>query len=288
MQIRVFHRTVFRYRSPVVESFNEARLRPVTDDLQTCRSFALQVTPHVTYTEYCDFYVNAVQCFEITTPHTDLIVEARSDVETFYDSRTIPGGTCDLAALHAERARETYYDYLTPSRYVTLGGALRDLTSQILPSGPIHLWADSERINEWIFDHFTYSPRSTHVHSSVEDILHSRQGVCQDYAHLMLAVCRHVGIPARYVSGYFLNDTRSVTATEPEASHAWVEVYIPGFGWRGLDPTHRRAIDERYVKIAVGRDYADIRPLKGTYRGGSSEREMEVEVRITDGNRPAD
>jgi transglutaminase-like putative cysteine protease len=102
-------------------------------------------------------------------------------------------------------------------------------------------------------------------------------GVCQDFAHVMLGLCRQSGIPARYVSGYFFNNRRR--PGEIEASHAWVEVMVPGFGWTAFDPTHDRVADERYVKVATGRDYADIRPVSGTYKGAPT-RSLKVEVAV--------
>ena len=109
------------------------------------------------------------------------------------------------------------------------------------------------------------------------EVVKKREGVCQDFAHLMLGLCRIHGIPARYVSGYFLNQHK--LPGEIEASHAWIEVFIPGHGWKGYDPTHRRVTDTRYIKIAAGRDYADIRPVGGTFRGKGT-RKMLVEVSV--------
>jgi transglutaminase-like putative cysteine protease len=108
-------------------------------------------------------------------------------------------------------------------------------------------------------------------------VINKKQGVCQDFTHLMLGICRTHGIPARYVSGYFLNQHK--LPGEIEASHAWLEVFIPDYGWKGYDPTHRRESDTRYVKLAVGRDYADIRPIGGTFRGKGT-RKMVVEVSV--------
>jgi 1-pyrroline-5-carboxylate dehydrogenase len=124
---------------------------------------------------------------------------------------------------------------------------------------------------------FTYVPSATHAGTRVAEVLRTRRGVCQDYAHVLLALCRTQGIPARYVSGYFFDDSRQ--GHEPEASHAWVEVFLPGYGWKGIDPTHNRLADVRYVKLAVGRDYADIRPVNGTYRGRGT-RQLHVEVNV--------
>ncbi len=136
-------------------------------------------------------------------------------------------------------------------------------------------------MGEHVHATLAYSPNATKVNTRVVDVLDSRCGVCQDFAHLMLGLCRSAGIPARYVSGYFLNPTRR--PEELEASHAWVEILLPGFGWRGYDPTHRRVPGTNYVKLARGRDYGDIRPVSGTFRGrGTREMSVEVQVRAAD------
>ena len=107
----------------------------------------------------------------------------------------------------------------------------------------------------------------------MEAVIKDRRGVCQDFAHFMIGLCRSVNIPARYVSGYLATEAASAT-------HAWMEAFIPGIGWRALDPTHNRQIDETYVKIGHGRDYADVPPVSGNYRG-TLDRNMQVEVKIT-------
>jgi transglutaminase-like putative cysteine protease len=113
----------------------------------------------------------------------------------------------------------------------------------------------------------------------MRDVLRTKRGVCQDFAHVMLGVCRSLKIPCRYVSGYLYNGPAD-RLRGAQASHAWVEVYLPELGWHGLDPTNNGQPDERYVKVAVGRDYADVAPLKGTYRG-TGERKMTVDVLVT-------
>jgi transglutaminase-like putative cysteine protease len=118
-----------------------------------------------------------------------------------------------------------------------------------------------------------YEPQATHVHTHMRDVIKERRGVCQDYAHLMIGLCRGLKIPARYVSGYLATEAASAT-------HAWVEVFIPGCGWQALDPTHNCQADGTYVNIAIGRDYADVPPVAGNYRG-TLQRTMEVEVKIT-------
>jgi transglutaminase-like putative cysteine protease len=117
------------------------------------------------------------------------------------------------------------------------------------------------------------------VQTLATDVLKLRAGVCQDFAHVALGMCRCSGIPARYVSGYFIRLQRKPEDDEAEASHAWIEAFIPGFGWAAFDPTHDRVADDRYIKLASGRDYADIRPVSGTYRGGKT-RSLTVDVRV--------
>jgi transglutaminase-like putative cysteine protease len=130
-----------------------------------------------------------------------------------------------------------------------------------------------------VHDNFTYTPLATSVSTHMTEVIQQRRGVCQDFAHVMLGMCRAIKIPARYVSGYLFSGLNS-SLLGSQASHAWCEVYVPGFGWRALDPTNSRQADENFVKVAVGRDYADIVPVKGHYKGPPSEK-MSVHVAVT-------
>jgi transglutaminase-like putative cysteine protease len=170
-----------------------------------------------------------------------------------------------------------HYDFLTDTSYVPLADALRVEAKRVLGGAVTDLWAASVAFGEHVHGILTYTPNSTKVNTRVLDVLETRCGVCQDYAHLMVGLCRSIGIPARYISGYFLNPSRK--PGDIEASHAWVEVLLPGYGWRGYDPTHRRMPGTNYVKLAVGRDYGDIRPVGGTFRGRGTK-EMSVEVHV--------
>jgi transglutaminase-like putative cysteine protease len=138
--------------------------------------------------------------------------------------------------------------------------------------GEDDIWQCTLRLMNFVNGHIAYQSNSTQVHTHMRDVVTQRRGVCQDFAHVMLGLCRALKIPALYVSGYLATEKASAT-------HAWVEVFVPGTGWLGLDPTHNRTPDETYVKIAVGRDYADVAPIKGTYKG-TTERTMNVEVKI--------
>ena len=274
----VRHLTRFLYHGPVTDSFNETRLQPVTDELQTCESFSLRIDPGAPTRNYQDFYRNRIHYFEVQRPHEQLEIEAVSIVQTRSDGRFAPGPV-PPALLEHSAVGVAYFDFLAATGYVPLEVPLRHEARQVIGDEVCDLWGDALRLGEHVHAIMAYVPNATKVNTRVLDVLATRRGVCQDYAHLLLGLCRTMGIPARYVSGYFFNATRP--PDQMEASHAWVEVFLPGYGWRGYDPTHRREPDVNYVKLAIGRDYADIRPVNGTFRGrGTRELQVEVQVRL--------
>jgi transglutaminase-like putative cysteine protease len=163
------------------------------------------------------------------------------------------------------------FDYLGASRFVDIEPATWRLAVDAT-EGMTDPWQAARAIMRYVHGYLAYSPDTTHVHTHGRQVLAERRGVCQDFAHLMLGMCRTLRIPARYVSGYLATEQASAT-------HAWVEVLLPRVGWLALDPTHNRQSDGTYIKIGVGRDYADVPPVSGYYKG-SLERRMEVEVKI--------
>ena len=277
MLLRILHRTHFFYAGKASESFNEVRLRPITGDAQSCRRFDLQLQPEATPRDYCDFYGNTIHYFEVIQPHHELLIDAVSEVET-----TNPAARSAVPAVPADQLegsseREMLAEFYTGSPYVPLEVELWREAQDALAGGRSDVWSDVCRLGSHLHRTFAYRPHTTGVSTRAPEALRLRMGVCQDFAHVHLGLCRSLGIPARYVSGYFFNDTRH--PQEIEASHAWIEAWIPGFGWAAYDPTHDRLADERYVKVAVGRDYSDIRPVSGTYRGAPA-RELRVEVEV--------
>lgn len=272
----ISHLTRYSYEGPVHDSFNEARLQPVSDHLQECREFRFRIDPDSVIRDYPDLYSNCVHYFDVQNPHESLTVEARSLVRTLPDSRG-PVPQAGPEALSEAAVKEHHFDFLHGTEFVSLGADVWREAVDALPKGLQDVWTDTVAIGEHIHRNYKYTPLSTNVNTRAVEVIQRKQGVCQDFAHLMLGLCRTHGIPARYVSGYFLNQHK--LPGEIEASHAWIEVFIPGFGWKGYDPTHRREPDTRYVKIAVGRDYGDIRPVGGTFRGKGT-REMVVEVSV--------
>ena len=184
--------------------------------------------------------------------------------------------------LEQSAEREMFAEFYTSSHYVPLEVELWREAQDGLCDGRADVWNEVCRLGRHIYRTFTYKPKTTGVSTRANEALKLRMGVCQDFAHVHLGLCRSLGIPARYVSGYFFNTTRR--PREIEASHAWIEAYVPGFGWAAFDPTHDRPADDRYVKVAVGRDYADIRPINGTYRGAPTRLlKVDVQVRQTNG-----
>jgi transglutaminase-like putative cysteine protease len=279
MYFSVTHTTCYKYSKVVTDSFNDAHLCPVSDNFQICEEFLLETNPSVkTVLRRLDFYTNQVHHFEVLEPHRLLQVVAKSKVITNEDFRdyTVISDACTLKELLKD---EQYYDFLQASERVALSSpVLFELSHLQLEKSDVRLHA--EGIMRFIYTDFEYSSGSTQVDTPVNRVLETRKGVCQDFAHLMIALCRASGIPTRYVSGYFYVEKRMTeTADDNSASHAWVECFLPCIGWVGYDPTHNRRVDSTYIKLAIGRDYADVRPLAGTYKGSSSA-ELSVDVQV--------
>lgn len=272
MKWEILHRTQFTYASPVTESFNEVRLNPVSDDTQQVNDFLLKVLPATRLRHHSDFYSNIVHHFDIPELHSTLLVESFLHVTVNPRPPLAPTEKPFPLARIGEAGREPrIFDFLQESRFVDLSPETWKLALDAT-EGATDTWQAALAIMRFIHTRTKYEAKSTNVHTHMSDVLRDRRGVCQDFAHVMLGLCRALKIPALYVSGYLATEAASAT-------HAWVEVLIPGIGWRALDPTHNRQLDETYVKIAVGRDYADVPPVTGNYKG-TTDRKMEVTVKI--------
>ena len=272
MNYEIVHRTEYAYAAPVRESFNELRLQPLSNEHQTIQSFLLKVLPATRLRHYHDFYSNCVHHFEIAEPHGSLLIESRLEVATHPKNRlpldARPALFSELKdALKVDRC----YDFIQASRYVDVSPETWRLAVDAT-NGEKDVWQTALRLMQFVHKHLAYESNATTVHTHMREVLAQRRGVCQDFAHVMLGLCRSLRIPALYVSGYLATERASAT-------HAWTEVYVPGVGWAPLDPTHQRLPDQNYVKIGVGRDYADVPPVSGTYKG-TTERKMTVQVEI--------
>ena len=273
MKYDIFHRTRYTYTSPVRDSFNDVRLEPPSIPEQTVESFLLRVLPAVRMRHYTDFYGNWIHHFEIPEPHGYLLIESQSRIVTQWPKAIADDAKlCPLSKIGEVANVERCFDYLQSSRFIEMEAGVWRLALDAT-DGQTDVWQAVPAIMRFSHSFLKYESNSTHVHTHLSTVIKDQRGVCQDFAHFMIGLCRSVKIPARYISGYLATEAASAT-------HAWVEVFIPGVGWRALDPTHNRQVDETYVKIGHGRDYGDVPPVSGNYRG-TLERTMDVEVKIT-------
>ena len=273
MRLHVQHITTFTYDAPITETATEVRLQPVNGLgwPQRCLDFALMVNPSTLISSYTDYYGNAVHHFTILQRHQSVTITATSLVETGLGC--IPPGP-DETILRQ--------DYLRESHYIRFAPAVLDFSKQFEPGDdPAAL---AEAIGRRINDTFIYETGVTDVYSTTDQIMALGRGVCQDFAHSMIAVCRSLGISARYVSGYLYGGPE--TEQEDRASHAWCEVFCgEDRGWLGIDPTHATLlVDEHYIRTGTGRDYADVAPVRGTYKGAAKEK-LHVVVHIAAADR---
>lgn len=271
----VVHETRYTYATPVIESVNEARLRPLErPGRQVVEAFSLTTTPGHRGRTFRDFYGNSVHYLEVTEPHRALTVRTESVVAVAAVDQ--PSGGAGLDGL-ADHSFVEWVDFVGPSHLTSVAPVVWRRAVDAVPTmGSVKHAALA--LLSWVHTNLAYVPDSTTVATAAEDVLTAGRGVCQDFTHVFLSLCRCLKIPARYVSGYV--GPGPGRETGEGAMHAWAEVLVPGHGWWGLDPTAGRPVGAAHVAVAVGRDYADVRPISGTYRGGE-RREMTVQVSLT-------
>jgi transglutaminase-like putative cysteine protease len=266
MKLQIEHETTFTYDAPVREGVGEARLRPRDEGEQRVLSFRLVLDPATPLDAIVDRFGNTIHCYSVLPPHRRLVVTATSVVATSGD----PLLRAPPPTLLQRR------DFLSPSPYVPLTAELLAFAREHAHEGD-EVEATARALMAAIYTTCVYEPGTTDISTAADAVLAGRRGVCQDFAHLMLALCRSLGLPARYVSGYLADMEQPPDAVL--ASHAWAEVFLEGHGWLGLDPTHNRAIGPRYARVAIGRDYADAAPVRGVFKGGAKQK-LAVRVRI--------
>lgn len=279
------HATEFVYDGPVYESYNEVRLRPIHDDRQSCVSFRLNTLPASRGSSYKDGYGNWIHLFNILPQHRRLRIEAES-VVMVHEAPAAESDGATLGQLDRLRADllDDHFDWVAASAFVPYLPELAEIgrAAELGCDGTVAGFA--QRAADFIHRNFAYMKGATHVHSSVRDSLSLRAGVCQDFAHVLLGVVRMRGLPARYVSGYLVSGTADIGTKQEEviggqASHAWAEVFIPGSGWIGFDPTLGKPIELRHIRVAYGRDYGDVPPVRGVYKGRAGQ-SLSVDVRF--------
>ena len=285
------HITKFRYEEPVSESIMEVRMQPRTEGTQRCLTFNLSVLPRTRVAWYRDYLGNIVHHFDVPGQHRRLVIVAEALVDVRPPEDLPDRLHSDAwAELDETIAAGDYWEMLMPSHFARACPELTAFAAEIGLDGreaarktdPLSLVRE---INRGLYESIAYVKSSTTVDSPIEHALRERKGVCQDYAHIMIALLRELGIPARYVSGYLFHRSGDQTRSAEGATHAWVEVLLPQFGWVGFDPTNDVVATERHVRTAVGRDYADVPPSRGVFKG-STKGELSVTVRVAPSDAP--
>lgn len=288
MYYTIDHITHFRYSEPVSESVTEIRKRPSDEPAQRCLSFKLVTFPRAKLNEYQDSWGNQVHHFNILQPHKRMEIVAHTLVQLL--ERNVPTaadfGPQTWERLEQKRQQGDLWDYLHPSQFVRFTPPVRQFAEKLgAGKQAIDPFTWLLTINQTIYDHFEYMPNTTTVDSHVDEVLANQAGVCQDFSHLMVTILRYGGIPARYVSGYLFHRTEMHDRSAEDATHAWVEAWLPEWGWIGFDPTNNVLVQDRHIRVAIGRDYADVPPTRGVFTG-HAESELSVSVRVSPAEAP--
>ncbi|HBZ72670.1 MAG TPA: transglutaminase [Deltaproteobacteria bacterium] len=282
MLLRVVHTTTYLYAETVPICHTEVRLIPRSGRNQTLREHELAIDPPGgSSVARQDYFGNAVTMLTIDVPHRTLRIAARSlvemhDHEPIHPALTQPWEQArDILRQHQSDAAFDAFQFVFESPRVPLAPEFAAYAEPSFPAGRPLLEGALDLCHR-IFIDFKYDREATTVATSVEEVLRARHGVCQDFAHVMIACLRSLGLPARYVSGYL----RTGEAIGAHASHAWLSIFSPRFGWMDLDPTNDVIPSTRHVTLGWGRDYSDVAPVKGVALGGGKHTiEVDVEVR---------
>ncbi len=261
MRVAVQHVTRLEFAGEVAESIMDVRLGPLDDAHQRTRRFQLRWEPHGHVRRYADGFGNTAHLLTSIRTHGFVQVSVESEIETqLSDPFALP------VSVPPPLGPLEHADGLNPSQLVPSLGVLTELAT---PFRHLEPFEAVRRLAELIHHRFEYQPGVTDVTTSVADVVSGGRGVCQDFAHVLIGLCRAIQIPARYVSGYIVTADAGSPSRGGGASHAWAEAYTPSHGWRGFDPTNNLLANDRYIKVAVGRDYYDVPPTRGTYRGAA-------------------
>ena len=274
------HHTRFRYDHYVTEGFMEVRMRPISDALQQCHSFNLIVDPETKVLDYQDYRGNVVNHFNVPGRHDQLTMKTNA-VVACYPHPPLPSTLSSYSwqQIDALKAHIEFWDFSWTSHFAKPTEKLLALATELGLERRMDPLTLLRWLNTAVYEHFAYVPSSTKVDSPIDDALTSGEGVCQDFAHIMIALVRHVGIPCRYVNGYIYHRGDEDHSLE-DASHAWLEAYLPELGWVGFDPTNNLIAQDRHIRVAVGRDYADVPPTRGVFRGDANS-ELDVGVKVS-------
>jgi transglutaminase-like putative cysteine protease len=284
MDYSVRHVTRFRYSSPITESVMQVYMQPRREGVQHCPSFELTTSPRARITACRDSLGNIAHHFDVPGPHDELTVTARALV-TILPPPALPDrlDPSTWSAVDAAVAAGDFVEMLIPSHFARPSRMLRDFARELEVArrdDPLGLLRE---ITTGVHRSFAYTPESTRVDSTIDEALANRQGVCQDYAHVMISLVRELGVPCRYVSGYLYRPPAAGGRASVSETHAWVEAYLPPLGWVGFDPTNDEVVRDGHIRVAIGRDYADVPPTRGVFKG-DAETELGVAVQVALGD----
>ncbi|MGE9266567.1 MAG: transglutaminase family protein [Verrucomicrobiales bacterium] len=288
MRYTIHHQTIYHYEEKVSYSHHLARLSPAATPRQSPLSARLQVSPTPDIlSQHRDHFGNQTSFFSLTTPHRELRIDSYCEIEVDQRAAELPelsppweelanGLAQGTGPAELEARQFTYPSPLCPTSAELAAYARRSFGKGV------PLIEAARDLNERIFDDFSFDNSATTVSTPVSEVFAKRAGVCQDFAHLQLSCLRSLGLPARYVSGYLRTDPppgkpRLIGA---DASHAWIELFLPGSGWLGFDATNNVIPAGHHIIVARGRDYQDISPIRGTVYGGGAQR-LEIGVTVT-------
>lgn len=291
-RLKIRHATTYRYTSPVGRSEHWIHLRPIEDWRQRLISHRVSVTPAVDLIEYEDVFGNWASRFNVENPYEELQIVAESivdvrDPQPFeFAKHAINRPKFPIAWMPWERTMLS--PYLTPEELPNT--QLRELTEYAMSFVSANKGDIIEtlfNINLEFFRNYRYEPGSTNLVTNAYQVMVSKRGVCQDFANLFITMARLLNIPARYVCGYiYTGNTGGASRAASDASHAWVQLYIPDIGWKGFDPTNGSLPQVDHVRTAVGRHYRDTAPTSGTLFGGGGCEIMTIDVEVGDVSEP--
>jgi transglutaminase-like putative cysteine protease len=282
MYFSIRHLTKFLYSNMVSESMMETRMHPRSDQNQRCLTFHLSVSPRCRVFSYRDHLANQIHHFDIPGQHGQLVIVAESLVEVA-PAAQIPAFLAPDAWAELDNMIQQgdYWEMLFPSEFAAPTPALDALAEELDVRRRDDPLMVLHQLNEQIYKYFDYKPKSTKVDSPIDLALSTRTGVCQDFAHIMITLVRSkLRIPCRYVSGYLFHGESDHDRSVHSATHAWIEALVPQLGWVGFDPTNWLVAGDRHIRTAIGRDYSDVPPTHGIFRGRANS-ELTVAVRVT-------
>ncbi len=277
-KFKIRHVTKYTYEEPVRDSANQIMLYPIQDDHQETLQQTILITANPLVNIHTDYYGNRVGTFTHAQPHQVLTIDSQLLVITQHHEFPADREPAEAQwkELHSLRHDLRFIDFLMQERFssfVELEKIIaEERRKQCSP------FESAKHFCQYVFETFTYRKGITTVETTVDEIWKLKSGVCQDFAHMLLIMLRLIGIPSRYVSGYICPNKSGMRGEG--ATHAWVEAYIPSYGWLGLDPTNNCLVNETHVRLAVGKNFSDCSPVRGTYRG-TSDHTLEVSVSVS-------